>query len=257
MIEKRTKIVNSKRIKANNIRTIARTVYDEYSRFLQDRQDKINKKEISKYSSEPEIAFEIAVKDDIEYSSNSMEVFENGGVLDSKVIEGFTFRFYYLHKASIYININNPEYSSVHIIRVEGDDSTWVNGTFSKLSDVADSWERQNTVYKTFRWPISIILGILGGFFLGWLFTLPISQPLGNLNTSALKAAVFIPIFTIGFMVIMLLFENYINKLWPEIEIVPELEHERKLDKSRSRLKYIVSVIVIPFIISVIVNWFT
>jgi len=66
---------------------------------------------------------------------------------------------------------------------------------------------------------------------------------------------VFTIVMLSGFLAISLLLENFLDKLWPDIEIVPSQEHERILDKRRGYLKWVITAIIIPFAISAFFTW--
>lgn len=259
MIERRTKKINKRKIRANDIRMMAEIIRDEYTHFLKQHESEVLEGRLSEYDSGPKMSFKVITKDDVEYASDAMDLFKADGVLDRKVITGFSLNFFYTSiTAGIHIAISDSRHTNrPSTIEVEGRDSTWVNGTFSKLSEAVDSWERQGSVWKDFRWPISVILGIFGGFTLGWLLTLPLEKASESSQATNTTLAIFVCISFIAFWVILYLFESYLSKLWPDIEIVPEPEHERKLDKKRGRFKYVMLGIVIPFLASVIANWLT
>jgi hypothetical protein len=257
MIEKRTKVINKKRIKADYIHAIAKILQDEYDEFLRHHKHAAGKRKTVMYLvGEPSIYFRVEVIDGIEYSSDSMELFADGNILNTKVITQFYFKLSYtpMH-ATVTVNISDSRYHAIHYVEVAGSDRTWVNGTFARLVEAIDSWEAQNNIYKILRWPISCFLGILGSYFIGWLLTLPLPKPDTTSEAGRLTIYIFALIAIITFVPITFLFANYMDKLWPDIEIVPEPEHERKLDRSRNRLKYVVLAIVVPFLIAILANW--
>jgi len=243
MIEKRVKAVNAKRIKASDIRALARIFQDEYSRLLQMHEEDINKGKKEKYVDKPKLNSDVTTKDGVEYSSDSMELFESGGILDNKVVTELSLRLSYaLKEARIWVHIADSQLARYQsFIQIEGNDSTWVHGTFSKLTECVDSWEKQDAKLKRFRWPISFFAAIVAGFSVGWLFTIPLRGAEEGSQSNDAIASIFVFISLITAMIVLFFLPDYLNKLWPDIEIVPVLEHERKLDKRRKYLWIVVS----------------
>jgi hypothetical protein len=142
------------------------------------------------------------------------------------------------------LNTNNISY-----VKVRGDDSIWANGIFSKLVQSINTFEKQSSFARAFRWPLSVLLGILGAYPVAWLSTLFIPQ------TEKFRGSVFGLVYIAALFTIGGLLADYFSKLWPDIEIVPEPPHEKILFKRREQLKYVITVIIIPFIISAVVSF--
>jgi hypothetical protein len=248
MLETRYAHIHAKKIKAADIRRMAEIIHDVFLQLSKNHKAGVKSEKISKYQPLPEARFRITTKDNVEYTSE-LESLQNSGILDTKVIIMAVLQLENHHK-DIAVSLADSlatRYSSY--VEVKGDDSTWVNGIFGRLNEAINACEDQKSAIRIFRWPISVILGVLGGYFLGWLFTLPI--PLSQ----EIRVLVGTIVSMVGFFAILFLFEDYLSKLWPDVEIVPVSEHQRVLDRRRKSLKWIVTAIFIPFAISAIVSW--
>lgn len=256
MIEKRTARVNRKKIKANDIRTIARIIENEYLSLLHKHENDVDNGTLSENVSKPAIHFKITTSDDTEYSSESIELLKDSGILDTKVIYRFSIGLcYYTRDIDITVDIADSQFRGYPgTIEVKGTDSIWVNGIFGKLLDAVNSWEIQDAIFKRFKWPISTIFGIITAFTIGWLITLPLQKPTAGpeMGEEAISVFIITALFTLP--TVLFLFENYLQKLWPDIEIVPVPEHERKLDKNRRILYFVIIAIIVPFVVSIFAN---
>jgi len=253
MKEKRTFQVKAKRIEVSGIRMIAKIIQNEYNRLLKAHHERVEKKEISQYASEPLISCNVETRDGVRYSSDSFELFDTGEVLDTKAIALFSLKLSYsAGDARVEVAIADSQQASrFNHVEVEGANSTWVNGMLGKLKEAIESWPKQDSALLKFKWPVSVVVGILVGYGVGWLFTLLVPGPAAD---SKDRLFVFVMISLLTFPLCTFVLEGYIERLWPNVEIVPALEHERKLDKRRKWLYGVVGVLVIPFAISAIVN---
>jgi len=249
-LEKRIAYLHTKRIKAADIRKILNIIEKEYEALQQSHKVRAEKKELSPGSMAPNAKIWLLTEDNIEYRY-FLEDFKTTDVLDTKVIIRVICNLEY-RKEGIDLNISFSDSLATNyrsFIEIEGSDPTSVSGLLNRLLERTNSFEKQNILFRRFKWPISIILGILGGYFLGWISVLPISLE------SQLRSLVFTIVMLSGFLAISLLLENFLDKLWPDIEIVPSQEHERILDKRRGYLKWVITAIIIPFAISAFFTW--
>jgi hypothetical protein len=253
MLEKRSKAVTSRKVTANDLRELARLIQDEYARLREVHQEAINSGRITKYASGPRLRTRVMTKDTVEYSSDSMEPFEKGGILDTKVVTECSISLIYeAQQASVSARIVDSQSSPIKsLIEVEGNDRTWVSGTFSRLLDCANSWEKQGSVFKRYRWPISFFAALFIALSLGWLLTIPLR---GTEKANDAVPGIFAIIFGAAGMPVFFFLADFLDKLWPDIEIVPVPEHERRLDKRRKYLWGVISLILIPVVIA-IVQW--
>jgi hypothetical protein len=250
MIERRIFYIHTKRIKVADIKLLAKMMDDECHNLQLLHDEKVKSGELTKYVSAPAATFVIVTKDNIEYEGplddiQNIDIFTNKAIIEATL--SIRYRISDIQVNAHFaddLNVNKHSY-----IQVEGTDRMWIGGMFNKLQEAVSSFEDQVSVFKKYKWPISIMVGILGGYGLGWLFSLLL--PL----TSNARQAVFITVSSMSLIAIIPIFENYLSKLWPDIEIIPFLEHERILDRRRKYLFFVISVILIPLAISVVTQF--
>jgi len=244
MLEKHHLRIENKVVRISDIRRLA-TLVDAISVDYMD----------SKYTDVPEdkrpysIRFSVQTSDHAEYQSVSLDIFKQEGILDTKraVKLTMTFRDYEAH-AEISIDLADSEiFGYDSSLNVEGSDTTWVNGAFQRLLDCVNSWENQWTSIKKYRWLIALPLTYLAGWTV-----VAIVIHLINIFSHRPVASVFSPylLWLVGIGGFSWLIAEYLENLWPSIEIVPIPEHEQKLRKKRKRIWFLLSAIVFPFAIA-------
>lgn len=246
MIEKRKLDIKNKAVRISDIRHLATLFHDISIGYIE-----ANYREIPENKRLYSINFSVKTSGQAEYSSSSLDIFKAGGLLDTKRPIELTMTFRdYKKDADISIELADSQLSYRRsTVIVEGSDSTWVNGIFSRFSDCIDSWENQRTSVKKYKWLISIPLTWL----LAWT-VFAIVFNLINFFSHRIVLSVFSPymLWLLGLGSFSFFIADYIEKLWPSIEIVPVPEHEQKLQKKRRRIWSLLYAIVLPFVITLI-----
>lgn len=252
MIEKRASPIKLKVIKPADIVHVARLFFTIYEELLVKHQEKTKEKGTF-IGAHPEISFHISTNDGIEYSSDSLELFQPDGIVFDKIVSGFSFDVrYYLMNIDVSLSISSGKYPRGEI-EVKGNDSNWVALTFQKLNDLITPWENQDTKIKRYRWPISVLLLVMSGWIVGTITFFIVNSFVTNMKPNSIF--IFIMISCWAFLGIFVFFlPDYFDSLFPNIEIVPGQEHMRTLSKKRSYLKYIFTAVIIPFIIAFITS---
>jgi hypothetical protein len=255
--EKRVAKIKLRRFKAEDIKRLAKIIQLEYLNASTLHDEKIKNGSIPKRTPEPRIVFKVTTIEDFEYTLEPFE-FENvEQILNTKIIKTFSLSFAsFENNSNIEVAVTDSQYGNTpRTIQVEGTDSTWVNGMFNRLVESINLCEKQSIIPK-FRWPIAFVMTILGAYGLGWLITIPLPKLTAAGKPNDLTQSIFAFIYLISFFVFLPLLGIYLKKLWPDIEIVPLLTHERKLEKWRKSLYFVATIIIIPFIISIVANIF-
>lgn len=147
--EKRKLPFSFKRINSNIIRALSQIFEDEASLMRRDQ-------------SEYYLLYSIDASDSTSFESSSNEIFKEQFLMDTKVVQRVVMRFYTLDNArSIEIQIMHSikNENSDNYILVSGNDSTWVNGTLHRLSEIIASAEDQSKINN--RYSGSILFGLL------------------------------------------------------------------------------------------------
>jgi hypothetical protein len=249
MIETRTLRIQNKRINTTDVKRVSEVILQEYLKLSQNHTRRVENNELAKYHRMPEASFSITTKDGVNYTA-PLEKLADSDILDSKVVTDIHFKlYYYIEDIDLRVHISDSLSSGYHsFVEVQGSDSLWCRGIFDRLKEIISSFEAQSALFRSFRWPISVIFGLFVGYTLSWIVTLLIQQP------NELRSVVISFVSVGGFMTTVFLFEDYLSKLWPAVELVPALEHERILEKRRRRLTWVITVIVVPFLIAIVVS---
>lgn len=252
MIEKRSSSIHNKAIKPTDIVQLAKVFSTIYEELLSKHNKDVKNKIISEYASKPRVSFHLESDDGIEYSTDNLELFQQDGVIYNRVFTELGFRVDYFelsYEARMSLSCN--KYSSSYF-EVEGSDSNWVASTFQKLRDCVSLWEHQDSKIKRYRWPLSIALSVMVGWFLGTIVFFILNYYIHDLKPSIFYVCTITGSWFLGSILSWPLADHFAG-LWPDIEIVPGPEHRRILQMKRHRLTWLFSVIIIPFLISLIV----
>jgi len=196
------------------------------------------------------IEYEVQTKDGSTFTSHDSDMFKEHSILDTRVILKLTLNFRTWGEERMRVELTDSSLMRFNTSRisVQGSDSTWVNGTFTKLLGCVDSWQSQNTTGRKWKWPISLgitYLICLAIVSLISAFSDALESPVSSPSSAA------IALCGLGFSFFI---AEYWEGLWPELEIVPVQEHEQQVQKRRGRLKYILTGIIIPLILALIVG---
>jgi hypothetical protein len=246
LIESRNTKLEWKVVKVEDIRGLAETFSGICTQFISNRLQMMPESE-RHYS----IEYQVKTEDGSEFTSHESDMFKEHGVLDTRVIRSLALNFRTWGEESMRVELTDSNLMGYNgsEISVKGSDGTWVSGTFTKLLDCVDSWQDQNTMGRKWQWPIGLGITYLIGLAIVSLISLfpnTLESPLSSPSSAAL------PLCGLGFSGFV---ADYVESLWPKLEIVPAQEHEQKVQKRRGRLKYVLTAIVVPLIIAVIVSY--
>lgn len=254
MKEARRLEIRKKVLTKTNVLTLAYVFFHEY----QSSSDLGNNCSIS---------FQLACNDGTSYESDCLDLFEDGGVIDIKRSNSIDFTFHD-HTLKHYISLTISHGGGYrNNLTVQGFDSNWVNGVFTKIKEKIDSFKPQdNWLLNHEKFVLhSSALGI-GAivYFIVWLVVYrhlePIKNPTGllkDIKTIFLNNPWFFyvyPIFSYWIYGISwaLQFRRWLFSLWPDIEFDFGPEHF-KLEKTRRvRIYIFASLVIIPLLLSLI-----
>lgn len=245
MKEKRSFEIKSKIVTPADVRRIANLFYDISSEY-------VNSVQKNDPNADYRRGFKVVTTDGTEYSTATLDIFKSEGILDSKNVQeiGMSFWVYKLN-TDISIRLRDSRYNGWgNHISVEGIESTWVSGTFSRLLECVNSWKNQSSIGKKYKWLISVLIGLLLGWAIGTVVLSIISVFSAKFEFSWLSPYLIPFMGFAGFGTFIA--EHYITKLWPEIEIVSGPEHSRELSKKRKRITFVLTAIVLPLTLGVL-----
>lgn len=246
MIEKQKLNIKNKIVTATDIRRLAKT----FSEICAEYVSKASEENRRQRDTLPK--YRMVSKDDTEYETSDLDIFETDGILDTKVFKEVGMHFGNYKEANIDIYIYDSGLAGFNIsrIEVEGETHSWVSDTFHRLEDCTSSWADQNLIVRKYKWPISLSLVYLIGLTVVSLIS-AFSPAVDSLASSP-ELALY-PLIGLGLSVFM---AEYLDKLWPELELVPVSAHEQKLQNMRKRLKYVLTAIIVPLAISLGVSYY-
>jgi hypothetical protein len=241
-------------IRPENIRVLAEKVYEKYRRDLERNQN-------------VSVNFILKGFDGTQYESESIDIFSVGGILDTRRVIA-TEMNYYNHtedkRISIDLEHTTIDYGISNVAVISGRDEIWANGFLKSLEDIVSNWEKQVSWPYRYKWPLIILftigIGLLYLNFLDFVFSYvivihPISpRPQWTIDfLPAIISMYYLGGFIFGFWPSFYIVDK-IQKLYPCIEFRFGPEHSHIEARRRIMLYKIISIGVIPLIISLIIE---
>lgn len=214
------------------------------------------------------LSFVVVADDDSQYDASTPEVFAKGGILEAKQVQSINLSFSdYVKDSRISINVTHGSLGrGWNEIVVAGTDSTWVNGVTRQFEEAVSGYEKQVSWPKKIEWPLRILTAL--GIGRAWdatesfvLFHIVHIQPITPRPTWAVSLDPFFPLiqwslnFFMGIWPSILLTQKLIE-LWPPVELRMGREWSQVYRKRRERLWLVVSVGVIPLLLSFLYDLF-
>jgi len=212
------------------------------------------------------IAFQLICDDGTSYESESIELFEDGNIIDLKRTRTLEMHFRDSElDRRIYISVAHGEKYGNYLI-VTGKDINWVNGLFTRLQETINSVKPQENwilKHKTLILHVSA-LGIGTILYSAFWFVLhrhikPIENPPEILKAMRIFFKTY-PLFSYLFdwfmnwaagIPLALCFRIWLLNLWPDIEFDFGPEH-MKIEKTRRlRISIIFFVAVVPIVLAI------
>jgi len=255
MLERRYFSIRKKRVTPENLERIIAFAQEEHKHLLSKHQDLIKNDKYPSLVRGPIIKLEIKTQDNVDYIFNSSNITTSINLLQLKVIKGFSLYLDYNdYTIDIEIEHSNSSFNSSHVT-IQSTDSLWVIGTFSQLKEIIDSFENQWTFLRITKFPLSILLGFLSSLGVILIFAQIVPKSADNVVYNDNRNFIITIIFTVVTVAVASFLNDYIEKVWPEVEIIPGPEHERKIQKQRKYLWVIISLLILPLIINIITKY--
>jgi len=238
-------------ISANNIRHIAQLAQREYQ----------SSKSLDHHAN---ISYKLNCEDSSSYVSDSTSLFEEGGNLDIKKALMIQINYHdYTNTRDIDIVIK--EGSSNSYFEIEGEDRNWVSGVFAELEEHLKSIKPQNQFLIKYKPIIIPILSLIIGYSISSLLDCFIFNNLELptiTNQNFLSFVTYIsnnPLLRLIISILLRTFQGFISftypiynwllELWPVIEFDFGPEHYKIIKKRRSRVIFILTMLILPITI--------
>ena len=241
-------------IKPENIRVLAEKVYEKYRRDLERNQN-------------VSVNFILKGFDGTQYESENIDIFSVGGILDTRRVIAIEMN-YYNHtedkRISIDLEHTTIDYGITNVAVISGRDEIWANGFLKSLEDIISNWEKQVSWPYRYKWPLIILFAIgIGLLFLNFIdFVFSCVMVIHPISPKPQWAIDLLPLIIFIYYLSGFLFGLWpgsyivgmIQKLYPYIEFRSGPEHTHIEARRRIMLYKIISIGLIPLIISLIIE---
>ena len=127
---------------------------------------------------------------------------------------------------------------------MSGDDSIWVTGMIEKLHAVVRSFERQTFNKPIYNLSFLLLLALFNICFFRLFY-----DRIEHLENEAIKALLLFGV-PIGSMIIGARGQNYINAIWPDIELQTGPNYMQLPQKKRQKVRLIITLLIIPLVVT-------
>jgi hypothetical protein len=235
-------------VKPEDVRTLAKVMTDAAEAFKK-----------------PKLSFEVQAEGGRSYESETVELFEKGGVLDTKQILSIELLFTD-HETGSRIRINlthgraGDGYSNY--LEVIGRNSTWVHGTTRKLEETLSEFEEQASWPRKWEIPLKIVAAF--GIGRAWvalqdfvMFHVIHIQPVTPRPHWVDAAMPYVSVILWGLSFGIGLFPsifltNKLLELWPSVELRMGREWAQLSKTRRDRLWLFFTIAVLPLLIALV-----
>jgi hypothetical protein len=218
----------------------------------------------------PKISFSIAFDDNTSIQSDTIDIFNDGQDIDLKTAYSITIDLWcYENDKRVTCNIYRGNQHSVLYSKVEvsGNELNWVNGIFLRLDEIFKAVKPQENIIKKYNTLINIVYLVSLGYFTYTITSIIFNNVFKMLGIKTVQITLSNVVIFIAIMCIVLFIDWIISSiynkmlilledLWKEIEFDFGPEH-MNLDKvKRKYLITFVTIVALPFLISIICKIF-
>ncbi len=252
--EKRILDINNLVFSKSDIKLIAEIFNEEYQK----------EKDNNPYCN---FDFEVKCYDQTSYGTDNLDLLEEGGEFDIKSIYFINLLFRGSDKRMEF-GLNKENVYRSNQLSIEGNDADWVAGRFSDFEKVIKSVKPQQSKVKKYSFSLKLIfvsLFYLTIFYIldtliNKFFSLHTTPRLSMEDIMAIYLNLYI--FCIGSSLGIAFYlsgniTSWVLDLWPDIEFDFGPEHLKIEKLRRKRIWIVISITIIPFIISILVNILT
>jgi hypothetical protein len=221
-----------------------RRVPFEYRRITPDTIRAISaiiEEEISSLSKKDDyyILYSIDATDNFFYESESNQIFSENEIIEKRIIKKVSMKFYTKNNSKnidVLITHSLKNENLENYILVSGDDKNWVNGVLSRLSEVIELCEKQPKIGN--------MSGIIM-FLTLILFNVVYFRYCYSYITDIISNGLLIMFFMLGIPVLSFVctikFLDYIDNLWPSIELQtgPNYQQIPKINRDKAMLIFL------------------
>lgn len=231
--EKRRIPFNLKRITPKIIRAFSSIIEDEIENLDNEQRDKFFK------------IYSVDANGNESFESQSNVIFS---CIENRMVRKIFMQFYTLDNSK---NIEIQIVDSVkdddleNFLMVSGDNPTWVNGILTRLVAILNTAENQPKISNSSGW-------IVFGLFV--LFNVEYFRLFFNYFPKDIELLFTLFIFGVPFLsfILALKFHNYIETLWPSVELQTGPDYQRIPNRRRTKLQWMAVSVILPLLLSVV-----
>lgn len=202
------------------------------------------------------LSYTVVAADNSSYESQDKEIFNAPEIIDTKILKRIQMRLHTVSGSkSVELQLLHSEQSNAsnNFLLVSGNDSVWVNGIMSRLSEVIDSSDQQPRILRhlaLLQWIVIITFNYI--YFK--LFHKDIEKMENGLVGIGL-------LFGIPLLSLYLVdrVKIHIEQIWPDVELQTGPHHLQQPQRKRIRLAWITTAVIVPiligFIYDLLKNW--
>lgn len=181
------------------------------------------------------------------YESQSTIIFNEDQTIENQIVKKINMRFYtldYSKNIEIQIVHSLKDEKFENFIMVSGDESTWVNGILGRLSDILNDAENQSKFYFQYGGLVLFAVWLLFIIECFRLFTFDkINSTLAQFLMLGIPLTMMLGAFKL---------HDYLEKVWPSIELQTGPNHFQFASQKRSKIKWLMATILIPILLAVL-----
>lgn len=236
MKETRTINIGRKIFKKEDLKSISKIFRNEYQNSYESGNN-------------TDLKFTYRCIDNITIQNESVKVFDEHGLLDMKKTSNVDFTFYdYTDDKYINLNVTHGDYGS-NEIKISGDGETWTRHISNLFEDELEAIKPQSNFFKH-QYIIGAVLSCITAGTICFYITKITGIPLFKKNETPSEAGWIVSSFYLMGSVIVIPLFTWLIKLWPAIEFDFGPEHMKYEKQKKIRLWIVLSVVIIPIILS-------
>jgi hypothetical protein len=194
--------------------------------------------------------YSIDATDNSSFESQDTAIFEKEGLIEQKVMSRINMRLQtFDNSKNVELQISSSQAADPinNFVLVSGDDSTWVNGTIARFSEILNRTKIQNTRHQQIA--IGVLLTILAFNILYFRLFYHLIE---KVSSELLRVWVLTLGVSVGSMILFNLTGEYLKTLWPSVELQTGASHLQISLQKRNKIKWLLSSIALPLVLGLV-----
>lgn len=216
------------------------------------------------------VEYNFLFADDTAFESETLDILDDT-VVEIKRPVKVEFEFWcYEQNRRISLSITHGQGDYGNELRITADDPAWLNDNFSRLTDLINGAQPQSSWLTTLQWIFYILITIGIGSFINNFIVILLSSlepsQFSQSNQEILEKfkyafiidrtwANWLAYFSLGWLMALPI-TGWLISAWPNIELDFGLDHLKTEKKKRTRITFVVTLIVLPVVLSIFIDFF-